>query len=101
VDDRVLAADSTESNDFLRAIWTDKLWISAGGYTRESAMKQADEREELIAFGRFFTSNPDLPLRLQKNIPLTPYNHEVFYTAESATGYIDYLPADTAVAAAT
>ena len=57
VDDRVLAADSTESNDFLRAIWTDKLWISAGGYTRESAMKQADERGELIAFGRFFTSN--------------------------------------------
>ena len=46
-----------ESNDFLRAIWAGKPWISAGGFSRESAMKQADERGELIAFGRFYTSN--------------------------------------------
>jgi NADPH2 dehydrogenase len=57
-----------ESNDFLRAIWAGKLWISAGGFSRESAIKQADERGELIAFGRHFTSNvrlipvPLLPL---------------------------------------
>ena len=57
-----------ESNDFLRAIWGGKLWISAGGFSRDSAIKQADERGELIAFGRHFTSNvrlipvPLLPL---------------------------------------
>ena len=46
-----------ESNDFLRAIWGGKTWIAAGGFSRESAMKQADEQGELIAFGRHFTSN--------------------------------------------
>jgi NADPH2 dehydrogenase len=46
-----------ESNDFLRTIWAGKPWIAAGGFSRESAMKQADEHGELIAFGRFYTSN--------------------------------------------
>ena len=31
-----------ESNDFLRAIWAGKPWISAGGFSRESAIKQAE-----------------------------------------------------------
>jgi hypothetical protein len=34
-----------------------KLWISAGGFSRDSAIAQADEHGELIAFGRYFTSN--------------------------------------------
>jgi len=113
-------ASEEESNDFLRAIWKDNLWISAGGYTRDSAIKHADERGELIAFGRYYTSNvrfapvifrllfcaesgliqPDLPIRLEKNIPLTPYNREVFYMAESPVGYIDYLSADASILAA-
>jgi NADPH2 dehydrogenase len=46
-----------ESNDFLRTIWAGKLWISAGGFLRDSAINQADEKGELIAFGRYFTSN--------------------------------------------
>ena len=51
-----------ESNDFLRTIWAGKLWISAGGFSRDSAIKQADERGELIAFGRYYTSNVRLIL---------------------------------------
>jgi NADPH2 dehydrogenase len=47
----------SESNDFLRTIWRGKRWISAGGFGRDSAVKQADEHGELIAFGRYFTSN--------------------------------------------
>ena len=43
--------------DFLRVIWASRLWISAGGFSRDGAMKQADEHGELIAFGRYFTSN--------------------------------------------
>jgi NADPH2 dehydrogenase len=89
-----------ESNDFLRTIWAGKRWISAGGFTRENAIKQADEQGELIAFGRYFTSNPDLPVRLQKDIPLTPYNREVFYIEGSPVGYNDYLPADTSISVA-
>ncbi|KAF8482740.1 FMN-linked oxidoreductase [Russula ochroleuca] len=95
--DRAVAG---ESNDFLRTIWAGKLWISAGGFSRDDAIKKADEQGELIAFGRYFTSNPDLPIRLQKNIPLTPYDREVFYVEESPVGYNDYLPADTSLSAA-
>ncbi|KAF8482739.1 NADH:flavin oxidoreductase/NADH oxidase [Russula ochroleuca] len=89
-----------ESNDFLRTIWAGKRWISAGGFSRENAIKQADELGELIAFGRYFTSNPDLPVRLRENIPLTPYNREVFYIEGSPIGYNDYFPADTSISVA-
>jgi NADPH2 dehydrogenase len=37
-----------------------------------------------------FPSQPDLPLRLKKNLPLTPYDRRKFYNAEQASGYIDY-----------
>ena len=55
-----------ESNDFLRALWAGKRWIAAGGFSRESAIKQADEHGELIAFGRYFTSNV-------RFIPISPF----------------------------
>jgi NADPH2 dehydrogenase len=55
--DREDRAVEEESNDFLRVIWAGKAWISAGGFSRDSAIKQADEKRELIAFGRYFTSN--------------------------------------------
>ncbi|KAI0288226.1 NADH:flavin oxidoreductase/NADH oxidase [Russula brevipes] len=55
--DRLDSYVEEESNDFLRDIWTGKPWISAGGFTRDSALKQADERGELVAFGRYYTSN--------------------------------------------
>ncbi len=49
-----------ESNDFIRELWAPRRLISAGGYTRELAMKVADENGELIAFGRYFISNVGL-----------------------------------------
>ena len=48
------------SNDFLRAIWGSKPWVSAGGFSRDSPIKQPDKKGELIAFGRYFTSNVSL-----------------------------------------
>ncbi|KZT25847.1 NADH:flavin oxidoreductase/NADH oxidase [Neolentinus lepideus HHB14362 ss-1] len=79
-----------ESNDFMRAIWAPKPLISAGGYTRDLAMEVADKHDtSLIAFGRMFISNPDLPLRLKKNIALNKYNRATFYT-QGKEGYIDY-----------
>jgi NADPH2 dehydrogenase len=36
------------------------------------------------------SSQPDLPLRLKKNLPLTPYDRNNFYALEQAAGYIDY-----------
>ncbi len=42
-----------------------------------------------VAFGRIFISNPDLPRRLQRGFPLTPYNRATFYGGDVA-GYTDY-----------
>jgi 2,4-dienoyl-CoA reductase-like NADH-dependent reductase (Old Yellow Enzyme family) len=58
--DRDDRAVEQESNDFLRVIWAGKPWISAGGFSRDNAIKQADEKRELVAFGRYFTSNVSL-----------------------------------------
>ncbi|KAI0034459.1 hypothetical protein K488DRAFT_45445 [Vararia minispora EC-137] len=68
------------ANDFMREIWAGKPYIADGSYTRESAIAQADKNdEELVSFGRYYSSNPDLPIRLEYNIPLTPYDRDSFY----------------------
>lgn len=51
---------SNESNDFVRAIWKPLPLIVAGGYTRESALKTAEENGDLVAFGQFYISNVGL-----------------------------------------
>ncbi|KAF8997302.1 hypothetical protein BDQ17DRAFT_1363454 [Cyathus striatus] len=85
---------SSESNDFLRAIWKPKPFISAGGYIRESALIRAERKGDIIAFGRRFIANPDLVNRLEKNIPLEKYDRSTFFTTaedpNAAVGYIDY-----------
>ncbi|OAX85048.1 hypothetical protein ACJ72_00578 [Emergomyces africanus] len=40
-----------------------------------------------IAFGRYFTSNPDLPFRVLNGIYLTPYNGGTFYTPKYTDRY--------------
>ncbi|KAI0049821.1 FMN-linked oxidoreductase [Auriscalpium vulgare] len=50
----------------------------------------ADAHDELIAFGRYFTSNPDLVERLRDDLPLTPYERSHFYTEDTAVGYNDW-----------
>ncbi|KAI5893070.1 FMN-linked oxidoreductase [Schizophyllum commune H4-8] len=81
-----------EQNDFLREIWAPGVVISAGGYTRETALKTADEKGDLIGMGRWFISNPDLPVRWQKEIALSPYDRDSFYLHGNSTplGYTDY-----------
>ncbi|KAF8868497.1 hypothetical protein BD779DRAFT_982686 [Infundibulicybe gibba] len=87
-------SSSHESNDPLRAAWAPRRVISAGGYDRAHAIAVAEHKGDLIAFGRSFISNPDLPKRLEKDIPLTPYNRKTFYTPlddpTAAHGYVDY-----------
>ncbi|KAI0633094.1 NADH:flavin oxidoreductase/NADH oxidase [Trametes polyzona] len=85
-----IIAKSGESNDFIRKSWLPRPLISAGRYTRESAIARAEETGELTAFGRLFISNPDLPLRLRKNLPLNRWDRTVYHTYEDPHGYIDY-----------
>ncbi|KAJ6601081.1 hypothetical protein DFH09DRAFT_1069765 [Mycena vulgaris] len=80
------------SNDFIRDIWGDRRLISAGGYTRETAIAAAEGRDDLIAFGRPYMANPDLPYRLLHGVALTVGNRALYYAPGSIDpkGYTDY-----------
>ncbi|KAJ7481243.1 hypothetical protein B0H11DRAFT_2024793 [Mycena galericulata] len=86
------AENAAQSNNFIREIWGERPLISAGGYTRETALQLAERKNALVSFGRTFIANPDLPRRLEKNIPLNPYNRSTFYLPgqDIPTGYTDY-----------
>ncbi|MDQ5769190.1 alkene reductase [Thiothrix subterranea] len=48
---------------------------------------------DAVAFGQKFIANPDLPRRLQENLPLNPPNFDTFYpmgNPDFAVGYTDY-----------
>ena len=73
--------------------------IAAGGFTGSSAeaiLQSGDA--DLVAFGRDFISNPDLPERLRRNLPLSAYDRTTFYGGD-ARGYTDYPVADETLAA--
>jgi len=64
--------------------------VAAGGFTRESAEQIIrDGHADLVAFGRMFISNPDLPERLRTGAPLARYDRSTFYGGD-ARGYTDY-----------
>ncbi|KAK7008408.1 putative inactive dehydrogenase EasA [Favolaschia claudopus] len=79
-----------QSNDVFREAWGGRPLIRAGGFTREGAI-EAGEKGDLVAFGRFYTSNPDLPTRLEKNIELAKYDRATFFLAgeNGPRGYTD------------
>ncbi|KIK69105.1 hypothetical protein GYMLUDRAFT_153135 [Collybiopsis luxurians FD-317 M1] len=83
---------SSSSNDFIRDIWLPRPLITAGGYTREAALKATQPGGELVAFGKPFLANPDLPFRLEKNLPLNEWDRATFYLPgdTSGKGYTDY-----------
>jgi NADPH2 dehydrogenase len=60
------ASHGIESNQVFYDLWTPKSIISAGGFTRETAIKAADEGR-LVAFGRYYIANvcSFLPLRTE------------------------------------
>ena len=73
--------------------------IVAGGFNRDSAEAiVASGDADLVAFGRHFISNPDLPERLRRGLSLNRYDRTTFYGGD-ARGYVDYPPADVASAA--
>jgi N-ethylmaleimide reductase len=75
--------------EYLSTIFTGKI-IAAGGFepdTAEAVVTNGDA--DLVAFGRYFVSNPDLPVRIEQGLPLSDYDRSTFYTFD-ARGYIDY-----------
>jgi len=61
------------------------------GYTFESASQAiATEHADMIAFGRPYISNPDLPQRYKNSWPLAPYDDVTHWYGGGAEGYSDY-----------
>ena len=58
----------------------------------------ASGNADLVAFGRHFISNPDLPERVRRDVPLNRYDRSTFYGGD-ARGYTDYPTAEAAAAA--
>jgi N-ethylmaleimide reductase len=86
------------ASSYLRQFFNGPI-IAAGGYDRRGAEKSlAAGNADLIAFGRHFASNPDLPARLAQDLPLAPYDRSAFWGG-TEKGYIDYPTFDAALAA--
>lgn len=68
--------------------------ISNGAYTRDSAEQALESgAADLIAFGRAFLANPDLPARFERDAPLNEPNPDTYYGG-GAEGYTDYPALD-------
>ncbi|CAL5187369.1 unnamed protein product [Lathyrus oleraceus] len=66
-------------------------FLVAGGYTRPDGIKAiAENRADLVVYGRWFLANPDLPKRFALDAPLNKYNRETFYISDPVIGYTDY-----------
>lgn len=64
--------------------------IYAGKYTPERARQALDAGwADMIGFGRPFIANPDLPARIQQDLPLSTPVRETFFGG-GAEGLIDY-----------
>jgi len=73
-------------------------WIVNNGYTRAMAIDAvASGAADMVAFGRFFISNPDLVDRLRHDAPLAVLNRDTLYGG-GAAGYTDYPPLELAQA---
>ncbi|KAI3765582.1 hypothetical protein L2E82_15620 [Cichorium intybus] len=69
----------------------DGAFISAGGYDMDDGNSAvAENRTDLVAYGRLFLANPDLPKRFALKAPLNKYNRETFYMLDPVIGYTDY-----------
>jgi len=72
--------------------------IAAGGFDGESGGEIINAGDaDLVAFGRHFIANPDLPRRLRHELPLNSYDRDSFFGG-TEIGYTDYPFFEEAVA---
>ena len=64
-------------------------WMVNNGYDRPLADQSVAEGADLVAFGKLFIANPDLPRRLREGAPLNTPDRTTFYGG-TEKGYTDY-----------
>lgn len=78
------------STDFIYSIWKGPIIRSGNFALHPEVVKELiKDNRTLISYARYFTSNPDLPERIEKGLPLTKYNRDLFL-AYTPDGYTDY-----------
>lgn len=64
--------------------------IAAGGFEPNDAEEIVEKGDaDLVAFGRHFAANPDLPKRIQLGLAINPYDRNTFWGG-TEVGYTDY-----------
>ena len=86
--------DYTALRQAYRAAGGAGAWMVNNGYDRALADHSVAEGADLVAFGRWFIANPDLPRRLREGASLNTPDRATFYGG-TEKGYTDY-PALTA-----
>jgi len=64
-------------------------WMVNNGYDRALSEQSLEQGADLVAFGRLFIANPDLPRRLREGTSLNTPDRTTFYGG-SEKGYTDY-----------
>ena len=87
--------DDGESIAALRALFKGP-YMANNGYDREMALEAvANDKADLIAVGRPFIANPDLPRRWQMNGPLNKGDTDTYYGG-GREGFTDYTALEQA-----
>jgi N-ethylmaleimide reductase len=81
--------DRVRITPLIRDAYDGTLIVNEGydAATAEAAIARGEA--DLVAFGKPFLANPDLPLRYRKHLPLNAPDAATFYAGEDK-GYIDY-----------
>ncbi|WP_454726263.1 MULTISPECIES: alkene reductase [Cupriavidus] len=88
-DDTLHEGHPVVATSYLRPHFSGPI-IAAGGFDRDGAIAIVERGDaDLVAFGRHFSSNPDLPYRLEHGLPLTPYVRAAFWGGDAAS-YSDF-----------
>lgn len=79
----------SDTTSFFRERYAGTLIVNAG-YDHERGMQVvAENKADLVAYGRPFLANPDLPERFRRNAPLNEPDPDSFYGGDHR-GYTDY-----------
>lgn len=84
--------DGTEKVDWMWPLFNGTI-ISTGGYLPETAVEFVDAQEDgkfVVALGRRYVANPDLPYRIKYGLELNPYDRSSFYKVAAPDGFVDY-----------